>query len=84
MLFRSVQSIESIISKMNSEERVSSQPKVYVIQEIAGTREGNPKINIIGAAKYGSFLFCLPDMAQIIFSPGPFIFPLMTPFTDYT
>ena len=69
---------------MNSEERVSPQPKVYVIQEIAGTREGNPKINIIGAAKYGDFVFCLPEMAQIIFSPGPLIFKLRKTLKDYT
>ena len=48
--------------------------KVYVIQEISGTRDGRPKINIIGAAKYGDFVFCLPEMAQMIFSPGPLIF----------
>ena len=29
----------------------------YVIQEIAGTRAGNPKINIMGAASYGQFKF---------------------------
>ena len=28
---------------------------VYVIQEIAGTRDGRPKINIMGASQYGSF-----------------------------
>ena len=28
---------------------------VYVIQEIAGTRAGNPKINIMGASQYGDF-----------------------------
>ena len=26
---------------------------VYVIQEIAGTKEGRPKINIMGAAQFG-------------------------------
>jgi len=49
---------------------------VYVIQEISGTRQGTPKINIMGAQKYGKFVFCLPEMAQIIFSPGPLIFRL--------
>ena len=44
---------------------------VYIIQEIAGTREGRPKINIIGASQYGSFKFLLPELSQIIFSPGP-------------
>ena len=30
---------------------------VHVIQEIAGTRAGNPKINIMGASSYGRFKF---------------------------
>ena len=40
---------------------------VYVIQEIAGTKFGNPKINIMGASKYGTFNFLLPEESQIIF-----------------
>ena len=51
-------------------------PIVYVIQEIAGTRDGRPKINIMGAAQYGVFKFLLPELSQIIFSPGPLIFKL--------
>ena len=43
---------------------------VYVIQEIAGTKEGRPKINIMGAAQFGKFKFLLPELSQIIFSPG--------------
>ena len=49
---------------------------VYVIQEIPGTQPGKPKINIIGASKYGEFKFLLPEFSQIIFSPGPLIFKL--------
>ena len=49
---------------------------VYVIQEIAGTRDGKPKINILGAAEYGVFKFLLPELSQIIFSPGPLIYKL--------
>ena len=41
---------------------------VYVIQEIPGTREGKPKINIMGAAKHGNLKFLLPELSQIIFS----------------
>ena len=33
--------------------RKSKPPTVYVEQEIAGTREGRPKFNIMGAAQYG-------------------------------
>ena len=50
-----------------------SERKVYVIQEIPGTQAGNPKINIIGASKYGEFKFLLPEFSQMIFSPGPLI-----------
>ena len=49
---------------------------VYVIQEIPGTKTGNPKINIIGASQYGKFKFLLPELSQIIFSPGPLIYKL--------
>ena len=49
---------------------------VYVIQEIPGTREGRPKINIMGAQKYGDIKVLLNEVWQIIFSPGPVIFSL--------
>ena len=49
---------------------------VYVIQEIPGTKEGNPRINIMGASQYGTFKFLLPELSQIIFSPGPLVFKL--------
>ena len=58
--------------------------KVYVIQEIAGTAEGRPKINIMGAAEYGKFKFLLPELSQIIFSPGPLIFKLRKALKDFT
>ena len=53
-----------------------SERIVYVIQEVAGTQAGNPKINIMGASSYGKFKFLLPEFSQIIFSPGPLIFKL--------
>ena len=53
-----------------------SERIVYVIQHVAGTQAGNPKINIIGAQKYGDFKFLLPEFSQIIFSPGPLIYKL--------
>ena len=49
---------------------------VYVIQEIAGTKAGAPKINIMGASNYGQFKFLLPEFSQIIFSPGPLVYKL--------
>ena len=59
-------------------------PIVYVIQEIAGTKDGKPKINILGAAEYGTFKFLLPELSQMIFSPGPLIFKLRKGLKDYT
>ena len=56
---------------------------VYVIQEIAGTRDGRPKINIIGASQYGTFKFLLPELSQIIFSPGPLITKLRQGLKNY-
>ena len=56
---------------------------VYVIQEIPGTQSGNPKINIMGASKYGEFKFLLPEFSQIIFSPGPLIFKLRKALRDF-
>jgi len=57
---------------------------VYVIQEIPGTQSGSPKINIMGASKYGEFKFLLPEFSQIIFSPGPLIFKLRKSLRDFT
>ena len=61
--------------------------KVYVIQEIAGSTDGRPKINIMGAAAYSTtndFIFLLPELSQIIFSPGPLIFKLRKALKDFT
>ena len=57
---------------------------VYVIQEIAGTREGKPRINIMGASEYGSLKFLLPELSQIISSPGPLIFKLRKVLRNFT
>ena len=57
---------------------------VYVIQEIPGTKAGRPKINILGASEYGTFKFLLPELSQIIFSPGPLIFKLRKELKDFT
>ena len=58
-------------------------PTVYVIQEIPGTKDGRPKINILGAAEYGTFKFLLPELSQIILSPGPLIFKLRKELAKY-
>ena len=66
------------------ESRKVKLPIVYVIHEIAGTKDGRPKINIMGAAEYGTFKFLLPELSQMIFSPGPLIFKLRKSLKDYT
>ena len=58
--------------------------KGYLIQHIAGTAEGRPKINIMGAQEYGDFEFLLPELSQIIFSPGPLIFKLRKALKNFT
>ena len=60
-----------------------SERIVYVIQQIPGTQAGNPKINIMGASKYGEFKFLLPEFSQMIFSPGPIIYKLIEGIKNY-
>tara|TARA_R100000664_G_scaffold17424_1_gene26348 strand:+ start:124 stop:534 length:411 start_codon:yes stop_codon:yes gene_type:complete len=65
-------------------KQVGDKPKVYILQELPGTRAGAPKINIMSASKYGEFKFLLPEFSQIIFSPGPLIFKLRKLLKEYT
>jgi len=58
-------------------------PVVYVIQDVPGTREGRPKINIIGASEFGRLKVLLPENAQIILSAGPLVFKLKKLLTNY-
>ena len=58
--------------------------KVYLTQEIPVDREtGQPKYNVLGAAKYGDITTLLPMYSQIILSPGPLILKLRTLLKDY-
>ena len=72
------------MSESINENNNFQPPIVYIIQEIAGTKDGRPKINIMGASEYGTFKFLLPELSQIIFSPGPLIFKLRKGLKDYT
>ena len=72
-----------MLESINYKSIKETPSTVYVIQEIAGTREGRPKINIMGASQYGSFKFLLPELSQIIFSPGPLIMKLRHGLKDY-
>ena len=73
------------MSESNRYEKLKNNytSTVYVIQEIAGSKAGSPKINIIGASQYGQFKFLLPEFSQMIFSPGPLIYKLRQGLKDY-
>ena len=60
-----------------------SERIVYVLQEVPGTQSGSPKINIMGASKYGELKILLPVLSQIIFSPGPLVFKLRKLLKDF-
>ena len=65
------------------ELKEGSEKIVYVIQEIPGTKEGRPKINIMGAQKFGKIKVLLKEDSQMIFSPGPIIFELRRLLKEY-
>jgi len=60
-----------------------SERIVYVVQEVPGSQAGTPKINITGAMHYGEIKTLLPELSQIIFSPGPLIFKLRKLLKDF-
>ena len=66
------------------ELKKDSEKTVYVIHEIPGTKEGRPKINIMGAQKFGKIKVLLREDSQMIFSPGPIIFELRKLLKNYT
>ena len=57
--------------------------KVYVTQEIQGTSIGAPRINIMGASKFGELKFLLPEDSQMIYSPGPLTSRLLQALKDF-
>ena len=61
----------------------TSEPTVYVIQELPGTSIGRPKFNIMGALKYGKLKVLLKENAQIVLSPGPVVHELRRLLKDY-
>jgi len=47
------------------------KPKVYILQELPGTKAGSPKINIMSASKHGEFKFLLPEFSLNYFFSWP-------------
>ena len=62
----------------------TSEPIVYVLQELPGTSTGRPKFNIMGALKYGKLKVLLKESTQIVLSPGPIVFELRRLLKNYT
>ena len=62
----------------------TSEPIVYVLQELPGTSTGRPKYNIMGALKYGKLKVLLKENTQIVLSPGPIVFELRRLLKNYT
>ena len=60
-----------------------SERIVYLVQDVPGTQAGTPKINVTGAMQYGEVRSLLPELSQIIFSPGPLIFKLRKLLKDF-
>jgi len=60
------------------------QSIVYVIQDIPGSKQGTPKINIVGATQFGNLKVLLPENSQIILSPNYVITTLRQKLKDYT
>ena len=61
-----------------SDLKKDRDPIVYVLQEIAGTREGSPKINIMGASQYGKIKFLLDEKSRKRLRLLPKILPTPT------
>ena len=61
-----------------------SERIVYLVQDVPGTKAGTPRINIVGAREYGEVKSLLPELSQIIFSPGPLIMKLRQGLREYT
>ena len=72
-----------MLYELSMSESIKNENIVYVLQELPGTKAGAPKINIMSASKYGKFKFLLPELSQIIFSPGPLIFKLRKELAKY-
>jgi len=64
-------------------KKVMTENLVYILQDVPGTRDGRPKINIIGASAFGTLKVLLPETSQIILSPGPLVFKLRKLLKDY-
>ena len=66
------------------ENTQNSEPIVYLLQEVPGTKIGRPKYNIIGAQKFGTIKVLLKEDTQIVRSPGPITYQLRRLLKDFS
>ena len=50
---------------MSDKINIKPGSTVYVIQEIPGTQSGSPKINIMGASKYGELKILFVKILEV-------------------
>ena len=73
---------ESIAKILN--DKFNNKSIVYVIQAVPGTRDGAPKINIVGAQEFGEIKVLLDEDKQIMFSPAPMIRKMKRMLKDFS
>ena len=66
------------------EKTLNSEPIVYLLQEVPGTKIGRPKYNIVGAQKFGQIKVLLREDTQIVRSPGPITYQLRRLLKDFS
>ena len=73
---------ESIAKILN--DKFNNKSIVYVIQAVPGTRDGAPKINIVGAQEFGEIKVLLDEDKQIMFSPAPMVRKMKRMLKDFS
>ena len=73
---------ESLAKALN--DKFQNKSIVYVIQAVPGTRDGAPKINIVGAQEFGEIKVLLDEDKQIMFSPAPMIRKMKRMLKDFS
>jgi len=68
----------SLVDFLDYKEAQPNDPLVYVLQHPPRN------MNILGAAEFGNLVICLPELSQMIFSSGPFIFKMKKNLKDFT
>ena len=67
-----------------AQDKPNPSSTVYVIQAVPGTRDGAPKINIVGAQEFGEIKVMLDEDKQIMFSPAPMVRKMKRMLKDFS